>query len=333
MQFDADAEEAERLLKTKYYHYEHVSGVSSIACDEYHIPEHLKEHVDYVTPGLKLLAGGKASSPAAKEKRGFRTNGSGKFSGPVLGEAITEALTNLNSSQSSMLANCDQYITPPCIMAMYNISRGTKAASGNQLGIFEEGDFYSQVDLTEFFLTFANYIPPLTHPKLDSVDGGFAPSVYAGGESDLDFQISVSPVLADSTYCTITDISCSQYPLIWPQNSILFQTDDIFYSSGLEGGGGFLNTFLDAIDGSYCTYCAYGECGDASIDPTYPDPNPLGYQGQLQCGVYKPTNVISISYGEQEDDLPTNYQQRQCSEFMKLGLQNVLQGMRQDDLC
>lgn len=40
-------------------------------------------------------------------------------------------------------------------------------------------------------------------------------------------------------------------------------------------------------------------------------------------GVYKPTNVISISYGEQEDDLPTNYQQRQCSEFMKLGMQGV----------
>lgn len=33
--------------------------------------------------------------------------------------------------------------------------------------------------------------------------------------------------------------------------------------------------------------------------------------------------MISISYGEQEDDLPTNYQQRQCSEFMKLGMQGV----------
>jgi len=55
----------------------------------------------------------------------------------------------------------------------------------------------------------------------------------------------------------------------------------------------------------------------------YPDPNPLGYQGKLQCGVYKPTNVVSISYGEQEDDLPTNYQQRMCAEIMKLGMQGV----------
>jgi tripeptidyl-peptidase-1 len=39
------------------------------------------------------------------------------------------------------------------------------------------------------------------------------------------------------------------------------------------------------------------------------------------CGVYKPTNVISISYGTAEIDLPANYQQRQCNEFLKLALQ------------
>lgn len=78
----------------------------------------------------------------------------------------------------------------------------------------------------------------------------------------------------------------------------------------------------DAIDGSYCTYSAYGETGnDPVLDPTYPDPN--GYKGQLMCGVYKPTNVISISYGEQEQDLPAYYQERQCNEFLKLGLQGT----------
>ena len=41
------------------------------------------------------------------------------------------------------------------------------------------------------------------------------------------------------------------------------------------------------------------------------------------CGTYKPTPVLTISYGEQEVDLPANYQERQCNEFMKLGLQGV----------
>ena len=59
-----------------------------------------------------------------------------------------------------------------------------------------------------------------------------------------------------------------------------------------------LVAFLDAIDGSYCTYSAYGETGDcadkACLDPVYPDPNPGGYKGQLQCGVFKPVSKISL---------------------------------------
>ena len=59
------------------------------------------------------------------------------------------------------------------------------------------------------------------------------------------------------------------------------------------------NTLLDAIDGSYCNYTAFNETGNAvGIDPTYPDDIPrTGYNLSLQCGVYKPPNVISISYG------------------------------------
>lgn len=73
---------------------------------------------------------------------------------------------------------------------------------------------------------------------------------------------------------------------------------------------------------SYCTYTAYGETGDdPSIDAVYPDPAAGGYKGKLQCGIYKPTNVISASYGQAEADLPVNYTKRQCNEFMKLGLQ------------
>lgn len=150
---------------------------------------------------------------------------------------------------------------------MYNITKATKAAAGDKLGIFEEGDYYSATDLTEFFALYAQNIPLLTQPQVDGIDGGMAPQLVAGGESNLNLQIS--------------------YPIIYPQNSIIYQTDDYFYASGLEGGGGFLNTFFDAIDGSYCTYSAFGETGDASIDPVYPDPNILGYQGQRQCGVYK----------------------------------------------
>jgi tripeptidyl-peptidase I len=41
------------------------------------------------------------------------------------------------------------------------------------------------------------------------------------------------------------------------------------------------------------------------------------------CGVYEPTNVISISYSGAEIDLPYSYLMRQCAEVMKLGLQGI----------
>lgn len=41
------------------------------------------------------------------------------------------------------------------------------------------------------------------------------------------------------------------------------------------------------------------------------------------CGAYAATRVISISYSGAEADLPESYQQRQCAEIMKLGLQGT----------
>jgi len=156
----------------------------------YHLPSHIKEHVDFITPGLKLLAGGSGHPKKHVDKRGFRSSASTKFSGPVLGAQLTQAQMALLNATTDPLALCDTMITPPCIAAMYNITQATKAAPDNQLGIFEEGDFYSETDNALFFALFAGNIPVTTMPKLEGIDGGFAPAPYAGGESDLDFQIS-----------------------------------------------------------------------------------------------------------------------------------------------
>ncbi len=111
------------------------------------------------------------------------------------------------------------------------------------MGIFEDlGDHYSQDDLNLFFEDVATRIPQGTHPTLDGIDGATGPIAVAdaGPESDLDFQIS--------------------YPIIYPQESILFQTDDNPTENNYTYQG-FLNNFLDAIDGSYCP--------NSPIDPQY----------------------------------------------------------------
>lgn len=147
-------------------------------------------------------------------------------------------------------------------------------------------------------LTLNSNIPNNTHPVHRLINGATAPAPpeNPGPESALDFEVS--------------------YPVIWPQNSVLFQTDDPVYQRNNPFTGTF-NNFLDAIDGSYC------DASEESLDPPYPNPAPGGYKGSKQCGVYNPTTVISISYGVAESSLPIRYIRRQCNEWMKLGLQGV----------
>ncbi|KAJ5522710.1 hypothetical protein N7513_013283 [Penicillium frequentans] len=289
IQFDAGTDELEKLLHTEYYIYSHAdTGRSHVACREYHVPHSVRDHIDYITPGITLrevTSVGKASNKIQK-----RSNGLLPILEPIL-MPIEEILNNV-------LQFCDLAVTPQCIKEMYNITAGTTATKGNELGIFEGvGDVYAQEDLDLFFATLASDIPSGTHPTLKAVDGAKAPTslLNAGAESDLDFQIS--------------------YPLIWPQNSILFQSDDMVYENNYTFTG-FLNTFLDAIDGSYCDEIS-------PLDPSYPDPQEGGYKGSLQCGVYDPPNVLSVSYGMSEADLPISYQRRQCNEIMKLGMRGV----------
>ncbi len=207
------------------------------------------------------------------------------------------------------LRDCGSNITPACIKALYEIPAPRKTPDKvNSMGVYESGDTYAQADLDKFFAQYAPYVPQGTHPIPAFIDGAMAPVLPDDpnntGESDIDLDMAFS--------------------LIYPQTVTLYQTDDRVQSTEELSGQlqGFLNTFLDALDGSYCTYSAYGITGDSpGIDASYPDTAPGGYKGALQCGVYKPTRVISGSYGEAEGDLPENYQKRQCNEFMKLGLQ------------
>ncbi|KAI1774263.1 Pro-kumamolisin, activation domain-containing protein [Hypoxylon cercidicola] len=52
------------------------------------------------------------------------------------------------------------------------------------------------------------------------------------------------------------------YPLLHPQSIVLYQAEYEVYSHGDFDHKGLFNNFLDDIDGSYCTYSAYGETGN-----------------------------------------------------------------------
>lgn len=297
--------EAERLFRAEYYEHEH-DGAMKLGCDHYSLPQNIQHHIDYITPGVKL-------SPAMV-KREVDIRGHVPWfprHGPKSFPHETHAFNSPLAADSDLPANlldCATNMTVSCYRALYGIPSNPVAVPGNSLGIYELGDFYAQSDIDATFAAFSPWVLNGTHPTPAFIDGAEAPvqadSPYNGGESDVDLTISI--------------------PLIYPQTVTLYQTDDLYYAE-MELNDvrtGSMNTFLDALDGSYCSYTAYGITGDSpQYDAIYPDPN--GYEGDLMCGVYKPTNVISASYGQSELDLPKNYTARQCNEFLKLGLQGV----------
>ncbi|TVY40001.1 Aorsin [Lachnellula subtilissima] len=303
LKFYASVEELEDLLSAQYHVYGHLnSGEAHIGCDEYHLPSEIVPHVDFVTPSVSTIRIGEKD--LKKKKRGEAKSFSPASFPPHTKPAGSSFDTNSFVSGASGVP-CYTAVTTECLRTLYGIPLGNSSIAGNEIGIFETGDFYDQDDLDKTFAAVAPYVPQGSHPTLKGIDGGYAPyEYYVGVESLLDMSLIL--------------------PLVYPQQSILFQVDDLHE---IEYSEGFGDTFLDALDASYCTF----EGGDdPTLDPKYPDTGknetgqPAGTYNQTEmCGAYTPTNVISVSYGLGENKYSRFYWDRQCQEYMKLGLQGV----------
>ncbi|CAI7565483.1 unnamed protein product [Penicillium glandicola] len=301
--FDAYAHELEALFKAEFYEHEHASTSSmKIGCEEYHVPEHVQAHIDYITPGVKLSPIVKKSTKTKRMSHLAHSKGALESVDSVKAAVISDKAKSLPAD----LQTCGTAMTPACIKALYQIPNATKAHKDNSLGLYEQGDYFAKSDLDLYYKAYSPWVPQGTYPIPALIDGAnYSVPSYSSlntGESDIDIDMA--------------------YSLIYPQSVTLYQVDDQIYEPEEVATTNLFNTFLDALDGSYCTYSAYGETGDdPDIDAVYPDPRAGGYKGKLQCGIYTPTNVISASYGQAEADLPVAYTKRQCNEFLKLGLQ------------
>ncbi|KAF7800220.1 hypothetical protein EIP86_011467 [Pleurotus ostreatoroseus] len=163
---DVSVSEAEDLLKTKYYVYGHgPSGYRHIGCDEaYHLPEHVAEHVELVTPTLHFDVKFKRDRATfTKRSLGHTAKlGPPGFSGPVSPKTAGKIDNVIDE-----LENCDIYITPNCLRALYNFDHVPVETKKNSIGI---GSFPASSDIT--------------------IDQEFV----LNGESDLDLQYSMALV-------------------------------------------------------------------------------------------------------------------------------------------
>jgi tripeptidyl-peptidase-1 len=296
----------ESLLQTEYKYYEHEFGQGHIGCDEYSIPQDMRQHIDIITPTVHFdvkITGGPTSKSLHKRmlnsgyKPGLDTGIMPK-QGVTLGPADKTSGLKPNVAPAPLaytLSNCNTYITPDCLRALYGFPNGSLALSS--YGIVEyTPQAFLQTDLNLFYQNLARQIPTGTTPTFDSIDGGVistsTQSFNLNGESDLDLEYAIA--------------------IVYPQKVTLYQVGDTVQ-------GASFGNFLDGIDASYCTS---GGGDNPLYDGTYPDPNTGGYKSQ-DCGRYTPTAVISTSYGSNEADYPAAYEIRQCNEYMKLGMQGV----------
>lgn len=283
IQVNATAVEVEELLKTEYYVFTHPSGQEQISCSDYSVPDHVQSHIDLIIPTVHFSS---RPTTMAHRKRYGGVGSPDVKNGPFRSD---QAIT----LEKSDLQNCDKYITLDCLRVLYGIKYKPRATRRNSFGIVEfTPQSYIPSDLDLFF---KNFVPNLvgSRPKLESIDGGMLQFNMTGfdynGESNLDLEYAMG--------------------LVNPQKVTLLQTGD-------EIVGASFNTWLDAVDGTYCTHKG-GD--DPNFDPVYPH-GPPGYTGPKACGIIKPPHVISISYGYNEVDLTRKYAQRQCNEYGKLGL-------------
>lgn len=190
VEFNATVAETESIFQTEYYFYQHAqSGGYRIACDQYHVPKGVREHIDFAMPTIQL--------------EGMRPI-------PNLQPSL-QAPTPIHGLTG--LANCSQLITIECIRAIYQFGPGNTSNAGNEIGIGEWADFLYLPDLDIFYQNFTTpQIPAGTRPEFISIDGGqtanftYNNNTGAGVESALDFD--------------------TVYSIVYPQKVRLYQVGD-----------------------------------------------------------------------------------------------------------
>ncbi|KAI0044219.1 hypothetical protein FA95DRAFT_1562476 [Auriscalpium vulgare] len=285
IEVNATVAETENLLNTEYHVYAHPSGVEQISCSSYSVPNHVRDHVELIKPTVHFNhRAGSLPSKFSKRKEG-RLGLPTSDNGPKTNGVTVKVPPTLE--------NCDQFITPDCLRALYNINYKPVATSKNSYGIGEfHIKFYMSSSLTTLHQSNSRHKPSSLEILIYSsrVVQTTNQSFDFNGESDLDLEYAMT--------------------LVNPQKITLLQAGD------LPEGASFDN-WLDAVDKSFCTF----EGGD---DPTqdgiYPDPLPGGFDQPESCGIIKAPNVVSVSYGQDESTVTAAYANRQCSEYGKLGL-------------
>lgn len=212
LEFELSVAEAEKLLQTEYFVYEHDdSGHVHVACEQYSVPEHIADHISIITPTLHFdvkphhhISKRAVPNPADPATSYHPYHKGYQNSKPMAG--------GVNGTNTTSLQHCLDWIDPDCLRSLYNIPVATQTpCADNSFSIVEyQENTYIPEDLDAFF---GNFSPSAVgaRPELVIVNGGkldFSdPSSFDfHGEADLDLQFAMA--------------------LTYPQNVTLYQASD-----------------------------------------------------------------------------------------------------------
>ena len=120
LKFEATVEELESLLATEYHVYEHPETEAlHLGCDEYHLPNGVHPHIDFITPTVSTIQVKRGAS--AKDKRAAPTlkTSPARFppitkaaNGKINAAALAKGSTGVPCCKFplSVLPDCEQYI-------------------------------------------------------------------------------------------------------------------------------------------------------------------------------------------------------------------------------
>ncbi|KAF2175968.1 subtilisin-like protein [Zopfia rhizophila CBS 207.26] len=278
--------EAQQLLKTEYYQYIRQNRDEIyLGCEEYRLPDSIRRHIVFVLPTVHIGVGAKLDyrhTARAPTRRASRY-------APSIQTLARRQVTRGNDV-SLNLSNCHNLITPNCLRAMYHlpISKGSHPA--NSFGIFQP--------------TFASWLPF----DLDSFFSLFAPSLIGRRPT----MVSVNEgSWQDSIQHTVFNLEANldfEYAMALsaPLPLINYQV------------AGMFSPLLAAFDPFHCDRRNISLSGGFTDAYAINDTRP--YNNDSSCRTLRPPAVLSISYAENEAELPPSYRLRQCIDFLKLGL-------------
>ena len=129
-----------------------------MVCTEYHVPEHLQPHIDFITLTVHFDTKILPRNPRKENEKRTSKSTSG------LGSSLSGSLPNLSffggSDIRNQLENCSNNVTPLCLRALYEIPFALPVTNPkNSHGIVE---YTPQSHIgTDLYLVFGNYCKSL----------------------------------------------------------------------------------------------------------------------------------------------------------------------------